>query len=40
MDSSGTDNGSINSYDDNEAVAIYDYSVSLQRIDETEASTF
>lgn len=40
MDSSGIDSGSINSYDDNEAVAIYDYNVFIQRIDETEASTF
>jgi hypothetical protein len=40
MDSSGIGSGGINSYDDNEAVAIYDYNVFIQRIDETEASTF
>lgn len=40
IDSSGTDSDSINSYDDNEAVAIYDYNVFIQRIDETEASAF
>ena len=27
-------------YDDNEAVAIYDYDILLQSIDETEAATF
>lgn len=40
IDNSGTGSGSINSYDDNEAVAIYNYNVFIQRIDETEASAF
>ncbi|KAL7491123.1 hypothetical protein ACHAWT_001565 [Skeletonema menzelii] len=37
MDVSSNSDG--DSYDDNEAVAIYDYNIFLQRIDETEAAT-
>ena len=33
-------NGDGDSYDENEAVAIYDYTISLQRIDEAEAAAF
>lgn len=35
-----SDNGYGDSYNDNEAVAIYDYNVILHNIDETEAATF
>jgi len=36
----GMDASDGDSYDDNEAVAIYDYDILLQSIDETEAATF
>ena len=36
MDANSNGDGDL--YDDNEAVAIYDYNISLQRIDETEAA--